>query len=58
LIHWESNTFKVDWYDIRVPDGLLHFKYDSKNEILGFTLDQQNLLDVDFSELNILKSDN
>jgi CubicO group peptidase (beta-lactamase class C family) len=58
LKHWHFDTFKIDWYDIRVPDGFLTFNFNSKRKILGFSIDQENLLDVDFSELNILKTKN
>ena len=53
LIHWHYDTFKIDWYDIRVPDGFITFDFNSKREILGFSMDQENLLDVDFEELEI-----
>ena len=58
LKHWHFDTFKIDWYDIRVPDGFLTFNFNSKREIVGFSIDQENLLDVDFDELNILKNKN
>jgi hypothetical protein len=58
LEHWHFDTFKIDWNDIRVPDGFLTFNFNSKREILGFSIDQENLLDVDFGELNILKNKN
>jgi CubicO group peptidase (beta-lactamase class C family) len=58
LEHWHFDTFKIDWDDIRVPDGFLTFNFNSKREILGFSIDQENLLDVDFGELNILKNKN
>ena len=58
LVHWHFDTFKIDWYDIRVPNGFLTFNFNSKREILGFSIDQDNLLDVDFGELNILKNKN
>ncbi len=58
LKHWHFDTFKIDWYDLRVPDGFLTFNFNSKREILGFSIDQENLLDVDFGELNILKNKN
>jgi CubicO group peptidase (beta-lactamase class C family) len=58
LEHWHFDTFKIDWNDIRVPDGFLTFNFNSKREILGFSIDQENLLDVDFGELNILKNTN
>lgn len=58
LEHWHFDTFKIDWNDIRVPDGFLTFNFNSKGEILGFSMDQESLLDVDFGELNILKNKN
>ncbi|PIY12703.1 MAG: hypothetical protein COZ17_02815 [Flavobacteriaceae bacterium CG_4_10_14_3_um_filter_33_47] len=58
LEHWHFDTFIIDWNDIRVPDGFLTFNFNSKREILGFSIDQENLLDVDFGELNILKNKN
>lgn len=58
LEHWHFDTFKINWFDIRVPDGFLTFNFNSKREILGFSIDQENLLDVDFGELNILKNNN
>ncbi len=58
LEHWHYDTFKIDWNDMRVPDGFLTFNFNSKGEIIGFSIDQDNLLDVDFSELHILKTKN
>lgn len=58
LKHWHFDTFKIDWYDIRVPNGFLTFNFNSKREIVGFSIDQENLLDVDFGELEIKKSKN
>ncbi|MFT5167300.1 MAG: hypothetical protein ACI8P3_002537, partial [Saprospiraceae bacterium] len=58
LIHWQFDTFKIDWYDIRVPDGFMTFNFNSKREILGFSIDQENLLDVDFGEIEIKKKKN
>jgi len=58
LEHWHFDTFKIDWNDIRVPNGFLTFNFNSKREIVGFSIDQENLLDVDFGELNILKNNN
>jgi hypothetical protein len=40
-------TFEFWW--------ILTFNFNSKKEI-GFSIDQTNLLDVDFGELNILKN--
>ena len=53
LTHWHYDTFKIDWHDIRVPDGLMTFNFDSDMNISGFKLDQDDLLDVDFDELTI-----
>ncbi|MEM7487433.1 MAG: DUF3471 domain-containing protein [Bacteroidota bacterium] len=53
--HWHYDTFKIDWTDIRIPNGYVTFNFNSDGEILGMSLDQENLLDVDFSELEILK---
>lgn len=58
LKHWHFDTFKIDWNDIRIPNGFLNFNFNSKREILGFSIDQENLLDVDFGELEILKKKN
>ncbi|MEX2362813.1 MAG: DUF3471 domain-containing protein, partial [Balneolaceae bacterium] len=58
LKHWHFDTFKIDWNDIRVPDGFLTFNFNSKREIVGFSIDQENLLDVDFGELDILRNKN
>ena len=60
LKHWHFDTYQIDWHDIRVPNGYLTFNFNSDREIIGFDIDQDNLLDVDFDELNIkrLKEDN
>ena len=58
VTHWHFDTFKIDWYDIRVPNGFLTFNFNSKREIIGFSIDQENLLDVDFGELEIKKTEN
>jgi len=56
LKHWHYDTFLIDWYDIRVPNGFLTFNFDAKQDITGFSLKQENLLDVDFSELTIKRN--
>lgn len=60
LKHWHFDTYQIDWYDIRVPNGYLTFNFNSDREIIGFEIEQDNLLDVDFGELTIkrLKADN
>ncbi|MEP0133400.1 MAG: serine hydrolase [Eudoraea sp.] len=58
LIHWQFDTFKIDWYDIRVPDGFLTFNFNSQHEVTGLKLDQEDLLDVDFEELEIIRIKN
>lgn len=57
LSHWHYDTFEIDWIDARVPNGFITFDFDSKGEISGFKIDQPNLLDVDFTELEIKKKD-
>ena len=56
LKHWHFDTFQIDWYDIRVPSGYLTFNFNSNRDVLGITFDQESLLDVDFSEINVLKN--
>jgi len=58
LTHWHYDTFKIDWYDIRVPDGYLTFNFNAIQEITGIAIEQENLLDVDFGELEIQKTKN
>jgi len=55
LEHWHYDTYKINWYDVRMPKGFLTFSSDEKGEIEGIQLDQPSLLDVDFSELTIKK---
>lgn len=55
LKHWHYDTFLIDWNDIRIPNGFLTFNFNAEREILGFRIDQKNLLDVDFRELEIKK---
>ncbi|MBT32389.1 MAG: hypothetical protein CMO01_22225 [Thalassobius sp.] len=58
LSHWHYDTFEIDWFDPRVPNGFITFSFDSKGNVSGFELDQSNLLDVDFTELEITKKMN
>jgi len=55
LQHWHYDTFMVDWFDVRMPDGFLTFNFNTRRDIIGITFDQQRLLDVDFRELEIKK---
>jgi CubicO group peptidase (beta-lactamase class C family) len=55
LTHWHYNTFEIDWEDPRVPNGFITFEFNSYGTISGFKLDQPDLLDVDFTELEIKK---
>lgn len=55
LSHWQYDTYLVDWNDIRVPNGFLTFNFNTNQEITGISMDEQNLLDVDFTELEIKK---
>ena len=58
LEHWHYDTFLINWYDIRIPDGFLTFSFDSTRNIEEIKLDQENLLDVNFDELKIRKIKN
>lgn len=58
LTHWHYDTFRIEWYDHRVPDGFVTFDFNASQEIKGMTIEQENLLDVDFGELEILKKVN
>lgn len=53
LSHWENDTFEIHWDDPFIPKGLLTFKFDDNGTPEQLILDQPNLLDVDFSELEI-----
>jgi CubicO group peptidase (beta-lactamase class C family) len=53
LSHWENDTFEIIWDDRYIPTGLLTFKFDDNGCPEQIIFDQPNLLDVDFSELEI-----
>lgn len=55
LSHWHFETFKINWFDPYIPSGLLTFQLNSLGEPVKISLDQPNLLDVDFSELDPIK---
>lgn len=55
LYHWHYDTFEIDWEDPRVPNGFITFDFNSDGTISGFKLNQPDLLDVDFTELEIKK---
>lgn len=55
LTHWHYDTFEIDWEDPRVPNGFITFEFNSDGTISGFKLNQPDLLDVDFTELEIKK---
>lgn len=57
LSHWHYDSFEVEWKDPRVSNGFITFEFDSKGKVSGFKIDQPNLLDVDFTELEIIKKD-
>ncbi len=57
LSHWHYDTFKIDWNDHRVPDGFITFSFNASGKITGFSIDQPNLLDVDFNELHITRKE-
>ena len=53
LSHWEKDTFEILWDDRYIPTGLLTFKFDDNGYPEQIIFNQPNLLDVDFSELEI-----
>ncbi len=55
LSHWHYDTFRLDWVDPVMSDGLLSFVIDSQGRVAEMRLDQMNLLDVYFSELHPIK---
>ena len=55
LSHWHFDTFKINWFDPYIPTGLLTFQLNSQGEPVKINLDQPNLLDVDFSELDLIR---
>ena len=55
VTHWHYDTFLMRWDDAMVPDGLVTFTLDSAGSVNGLKLDQPNLLDVDFSELEFVR---
>jgi len=55
LTHWHYDTFRIDWQDPIIPDGLLTFALNMYGQVTEIQLDQMNLLDVDFSELHPIK---
>lgn len=55
LTHWHLDTFQIEWDEAYIPKGLLTFMLDSNQQPIGIKLEQPNLLDVDFSELDIQK---
>lgn len=55
LEHWHLDTFMLHWRDPYVPDGLATFELDSHGRVRRIVLDQPNLLDVDFNEMEIVR---
>ena len=55
LEHWQDDTFRLFWRDPLIPPGLLRFTFVVHGKITRLTFDQPKLLDVDFSELNLVK---
>jgi CubicO group peptidase (beta-lactamase class C family) len=53
LTHWHYDTFQLNWRDPYIPNGLVTFVLDSRARPQALLLDQPNLLDVDFRELNL-----
>lgn len=57
LEHWHFNTFRIKWRDPVVPDGFLTFQLNARGQVGRIELNQPNLLDVDFTELDIKRAD-
>jgi hypothetical protein len=57
LEHWHHDTFRIKWRDPVIPDGFLTFQLNMKGTVSRILLDQPNLLDVDFSELEIFRTE-
>jgi len=55
LYHWHHDTFEIVWDDSYIPKGWLSVEIDETNTPQGLKFDQKNLLDVDFSELDVIK---
>ena len=55
LEHWHYDTFNINWTDPRVPDGFITFVLDAAGEVIELRIEQENLLDVDFSEISLKK---
>jgi len=58
LTHWHFDTFLIKWFDPIMPDGLLTFILDSNKNVSEIKLDQPDLLDVDFSEIHLVRIKN
>jgi len=55
LTHWHHDTFKIEWDESYIPEGLISFELDQNHRPITIKLDQPSLLDVDFSELELKK---
>ncbi|PKO07126.1 MAG: hypothetical protein CVU41_03390 [Chloroflexi bacterium HGW-Chloroflexi-3] len=55
LRHWHQDTFEIVWDDTYIPVGLLTFMINHDGIPDRIQLDQPNLLDVDFTELEIVR---
>jgi hypothetical protein len=53
--HWHYDTFSLNWIDPVIPDGLVTFAVNSKGDITELKLDQPDLLDVNFCELELIR---
>jgi hypothetical protein len=55
LYHLHQDTFQIVWDDLYIPEGWLTFDLDEINTPQGLKFDQKNLLDVDFTELDVIR---
>ncbi len=58
LVHWHYNTFRILWQDPLIPEGLMTFILNAEGQIERLKLDQPDLLDVDFDELELIRTAN
>ncbi len=55
LKHWHYDTFEIDWIDPMIPNGFVSFVLNAQGKVTELRIDQPDLLDVDFTELELLR---
>jgi len=56
LVHWHYDTFRILWKDPLIPRGLLTFTLNAQGKPERLKLNQPDLLDVDFDELELIRA--